>query len=110
MLKRSWKGFSEQIKLVVSFIKKKTHPCNTQYFSVGKTDKFSLKKIYINIYFILYLFFAQNNDCGYMLDYLCSKNKDPDELCSYCTADLGLCFRLCILLTFLCDGILLFPV
>ena len=32
------------------------------------------------------------------------KNKDADQLCSYCTADLHLCFCLCMLLAFLCDG------
>ena len=26
----------------------------------------------------------------------CSKNKCPDQLCNYCTADLRLCFRLCM--------------
>ena len=30
-----------------------------------------------------------------MVNYLCSENKDADQLCSYCTADLRLCFRLC---------------
>ena len=30
----------------------------------------------------------------------CSENKDADQLCSYCTADLRLCFRLCMLLVF----------
>ena len=28
------------------------------------------------------------------LSYQCSKNKGVDQLCSYCTADLRLCFRL----------------
>ena len=28
------------------------------------------------------------------LYYLCSKNKGADQLCSYCTADLRLCFRM----------------
>ena len=26
--------------------------------------------------------------------YLCSENKGADQLCSYCTADLRLCFRI----------------
>ena len=29
------------------------------------------------------------------LCYLCSGNKEADQLCSYCTADLHLCFRVC---------------
>ena len=36
---------------------------------------------------------------------LCSENgenKDDNQLCSYCTADLHLCFRICRLLDFLC--------
>ena len=33
---------------------------------------------------------------------MCSENKDTDQLCSYCTADLCLCFRICRLLVFLC--------
>ena len=33
--------------------------------------------------------------------YPCSENKDTDQLCSYCTADLCLCFRLCIFDDFL---------
>ena len=32
------------------------------------------------------------------------ENKGADQLCSYCTADLRLCFRLCILLVFSCGG------
>ena len=36
--------------------------------------------------------------------YLCNENKDADQLCSYCTADLLLCFRICRLLFFLCKG------
>ena len=28
------------------------------------------------------------------LYYPCSENKGADQLCSYCTADLGLCFRI----------------
>ena len=35
---------------------------------------------------------------------LCSKNKGTDQLCSHCTADLRLCFCLCILLVLLCGG------
>ena len=40
------------------------------------------------------------------LYYLCSKNKGPDQLCSYCTADLPLCFRICkkLVLVFVCVG------
>ena len=38
------------------------------------------------------------------LYYPCSENKGADQLCSYCTADLRLCFRLCKLLVFSCDG------
>ena len=38
------------------------------------------------------------------LYYPCSENKGADQLCSYCTADLRLCFRLCMLLVFLCGG------
>ena len=29
------------------------------------------------------------------LYFLCSENKDADQLCSYNTADLHLCFRIC---------------
>ena len=29
------------------------------------------------------------------LYYLCSENKGADQLCSYCEADLRLCFRVC---------------
>ena len=36
--------------------------------------------------------------------YLCSENKGADQLCSYRTADLRLCFRLCRLLVFPCGG------
>ena len=36
--------------------------------------------------------------------YPCSENKGADQLCSYCTADLRLCFRLCKLLVFPCGG------
>ena len=38
------------------------------------------------------------------LYYLCYENKGADQLCSYCTADLRLCFRLSILLVILCSG------
>ena len=31
-------------------------------------------------------------------------NKGADQLCSYCTADLRLCFRICKLLFFSCEG------
>ena len=34
------------------------------------------------------------------LYYPCSENEDADQLCSYCTADLRLCFCLCMLLVF----------
>ena len=34
------------------------------------------------------------------LYYPCSENKGADQLCSYCTANLQLCFRLCKLLVF----------
>ena len=36
--------------------------------------------------------------------YPCSENKGADQLCSYCTADLRLCFRLCKLLVYSCGG------
>ena len=36
--------------------------------------------------------------------YPCGENKGADQLCSYCTADLRLCFRICKLLTFPCGG------
>ena len=32
--------------------------------------------------------------------YSCSENKGADQLCSYCEADLRLCFRICRLLVF----------
>ena len=32
------------------------------------------------------------------------RNKNADQLCSYCTADLRLCFRICRLLVFSCRG------
>ena len=35
---------------------------------------------------------------------MCSENKGADQLCSYCTADLRLYFRLSILLVFSCRG------
>ena len=38
------------------------------------------------------------------LYYPCSENKGADQLCSYCTADLYLCFRLCELLVFSFGG------
>ena len=38
------------------------------------------------------------------LYYPCSENKGADQLRSYCEADLRLCFRLCRLLVFPCDG------
>ena len=41
------------------------------------------------------------------LYYPCSGNKDADQLCSYCTADLRLCFCLCMLLVFVCGGLIL---
>ena len=36
--------------------------------------------------------------------YLCSENKGADQLCSYCKADLRLCFRICTMLVFSCPG------
>ena len=39
------------------------------------------------------------------LYYPCSENKGADQLCSYCTADLCLCFCLSILLVFSCSGL-----
>ena len=33
-----------------------------------------------------------------------AKNKGADQLCSYCTADLRLCFRICKLLVFSCGS------
>ena len=35
---------------------------------------------------------------------LSSETKDADQLCSYCEADLHLCFRVCRLLVFPCGG------
>ena len=40
--------------------------------------------------------------------YPCSENIGADQLCSYCTADLRLCFRLCRLLVFSCGGSYIF--
>ena len=34
----------------------------------------------------------------------CGENKGADQLCSYCTADLRLCFRIFKLLVFPCGG------
>ena len=39
-----------------------------------------------------------------VLHCLWSENKGTDQPCSYCTADLGLCFRICRVLVFLCSG------
>ena len=36
--------------------------------------------------------------------YLCSENKDADQLRGYREADLRLCFRICKLLVFSCEG------
>ena len=36
--------------------------------------------------------------------YPCSENKGADQLCSHCTADLRLCFRVCSLLVFWCGS------
>ena len=38
------------------------------------------------------------------LYYLCSENKEADQLHSYCAADLHLCFRICKKLVFLLCG------
>ena len=38
------------------------------------------------------------------LYYLSSENKGADQLCSYCTDDLCLCFRLSNVLVFSCSG------
>ena len=38
------------------------------------------------------------------------KTKGANQLCSYCTADLSLCFRRCMLLVFLCGGSTLFSI
>ena len=38
--------------------------------------------------------------------YLCSENKGADQLCSYCTADLRLCFRIRRLFGFLMQWLL----
>ena len=37
-------------------------------------------------------------------NYRFNENKDAYQLCSYCTADLRLCFHICRLMVFLCDG------
>ena len=39
------------------------------------------------------------------LYYPCSENNGADQLYSYCTADLRLCFRLCMLFDLLCSGL-----
>ena len=44
-----------------------------------------------------------------ILYYRSSENKGADQLCSDCTADLHLCFPLCILLVFSCSGSFFFP-
>ena len=36
--------------------------------------------------------------------YPCGENKGADQPCSYCTADLRVCFRICKLLVFSCEG------
>ena len=36
--------------------------------------------------------------------YPSAENKGADQLCSYCTADLRLCFHICRLLVFSCEG------
>ena len=38
------------------------------------------------------------------LYYICSENKGADQLGGYREADLGLCFRICKTLVFLCHG------
>ena len=38
------------------------------------------------------------------LYYLCSENKNTDQLYSYCTVDLCLCFLICRLLVFSFEG------
>ena len=48
--------------------------------------------------------FKKQEDCSIRA----GKNKDADQLCSYCTADLRLCFRLCKLLVFSCCGSIIF--
>ena len=42
--------------------------------------------------------------------YIYSENTDADQLCSYCTADLRLCFRISRLLVFLCNGSFYFSI
>ena len=39
------------------------------------------------------------------MHYPSSENRGADQLCSYCKADLRLCFRLCRLLVFPCGGL-----
>ena len=39
------------------------------------------------------------------LYFLCSENKGTGQLCSYYTADLRLCCRICRLFVFLCGGV-----
>ena len=41
-----------------------------------------------------------------MYDYPCSENKGADQLCSSCTADLRLCFRICKNVGFLMTGLI----
>ena len=43
------------------------------------------------------------------LYYPCRENKGADQLRSHCEADLRLCFRLCKLLIFSCEGSYSFP-
>ena len=44
-----------------------------------------------------------------MIVHPCGKNKDTDQLCSYCTADLRLCFCICKSLVFSCEGSVSLP-
>ena len=44
------------------------------------------------------------------LYYPCKENKGADQLCSYCEANLRLCFRLCRLLVFSCGSSFMFIV
>ena len=37
---------------------------------------------------------------GEGLNYLCSENKGPDQLCGNCEADLRVCFHICKVLVF----------
>ena len=41
---------------------------------------------------------------------MCSENKGADQLCSYCTPDLRLCFRICKSLVFLLRGSLIISI